>query len=95
MSLGPLMVGLSGVELTAEEREMLIHPMVGAVILFSRNFESAQQVQATSDLLDDGNMLNTLSGIAGNTQQFRDEGNGTEQGLRKTQGNPNTTYPGG
>ena len=40
------MVGLSGLELKPEEREMLVHPLVGGVILFSRNFESPEQVEA-------------------------------------------------
>jgi len=32
MSLGPLMVGLSGQELTADEQELLQHPLIGGVI---------------------------------------------------------------
>jgi beta-N-acetylhexosaminidase len=45
MSHGPLMFDLSGVELSPEEREMLGHPAAGGVILFSRNFESPEQIQ--------------------------------------------------
>jgi len=45
MSHGPLMFDLSGVELTPEESEMLSHPAAGGVILFSRNFESPEQIQ--------------------------------------------------
>ncbi len=45
MSHGPLMFDLSGTALTPEEREMLGHPAAGGVILFSRNFESPEQVQ--------------------------------------------------
>lgn len=44
MSLGPLMVGLHGLEVTAEEREWLDHPLVGGVIVFRRNVESPDQV---------------------------------------------------
>lgn len=44
MSLGPLMVGLHGLEVTAEEREWLEHPLVGGVILFRRNVDSPGQV---------------------------------------------------
>ncbi len=45
MSHGPLMFDLSSTELTQEECEMLKHPAAGGVILFSRNFESPEQIQ--------------------------------------------------
>ena len=44
MSLGPLMIDLLGKELLPEERELLKHPLVGGVILFTRNFESREQI---------------------------------------------------
>lgn len=44
MTLGPVMLGLDGLTLSAEEREILEHPQVGAVILFARNFEAPEQV---------------------------------------------------
>jgi len=45
MTLGPLMVDLRGYGIEAAEREMLQHPMVGGVILFTRNFDSVEQLR--------------------------------------------------
>ena len=46
MRLGPVMLDLSGLKLTAAEKEMLRHPLAGGVILFARNFESTRQLAA-------------------------------------------------
>lgn len=45
MTLGPLMLDIEGIELSARERERLLHPVVGGVILFARNIQSQAQVK--------------------------------------------------
>ena len=46
MSLGPLMVDIAGTELTPDDIQVLSHPLVGSVILFSRNYRDVAQVSS-------------------------------------------------
>lgn len=43
---GVLMLDLQGTELSEDERQLLTHPQVGGVVLFSRNIRDMAQVQA-------------------------------------------------
>jgi beta-N-acetylhexosaminidase len=44
LPLGPLMIDIAGLELTDLDRERLIHPRVGGLILFGRNYQSPEQL---------------------------------------------------
>ena len=75
MSLGPIMLDVAGVELTAEDRELLGHPAVGGVILFARNFVSVEQLQALTAAihrLREPRLLVAVDQEGGRVQRFRD-----------------------
>ncbi|HEY7740234.1 MAG TPA: beta-N-acetylhexosaminidase [Steroidobacteraceae bacterium] len=44
MSLGPVMADVAGIALEPQDRELLAHPLIGSVILFTRNYESVEQL---------------------------------------------------
>ncbi|EEF79498.1 beta-N-acetylhexosaminidase [Methylophaga thiooxydans] len=76
MTLGPLMVDLLGTTLSPEEREILQHPLVGGVILFSRNFDSAEQItRLCSEIhqLRDPHLLISVDHEGGRVQRFRQD----------------------
>ena len=74
MTLGPLMVDVAGKSLSVEDRDLLRHPLVGSVILFSRNYEDPQQL---ASLIDDIRSLRTppllvaVDHEGGRVQRFR------------------------
>jgi beta-N-acetylhexosaminidase len=75
MSLGPLMIDLSGPELLPEDRELLCHPLVGGVLLFARNYESAEQVAALTAAIHavrEPHLLIAVDQEGGRVQRFRE-----------------------
>lgn len=74
MALGPVMMGIAALQLSAEERELLQHPLIGGVILFSRNYESPLQVTALVaeiHALRSPKLLVTVDHEGGRVQRFR------------------------
>lgn len=74
MTLGPLMVDVVGLELSDEERDILRHPSVGGIILFSRNYQSPEQVNALIDdirSLREPHLLISVDHEGGRVQRFR------------------------
>lgn len=72
MTLGPIMIDLEGKQLSDDEREMLQHPLVGSVILFTRNYESPEQIAAlTHSIKQERDVLICVDHEGGRVQRFR------------------------
>ncbi len=74
MSLGPLMIDLEGPVMTAQERELLRHPLVGGVILFTRNYTDPDQLTALVTSIHEVRTPPLIVGVdheGGRVQRFR------------------------
>jgi len=74
MSLGSVMVDIAGTQLQSHEIERLMDPLVAGVILFTRNFESVEQLKALTDAVHALRHPRLLIGVdheGGRVQRFR------------------------
>ncbi len=75
LALGPVMCDLQGTELQPEDKEMLMHPKVGGVILFTRNYESPEQIAALTTsihALRQPHLIIAVDHEGGRVQRFRE-----------------------
>src|SRR5438105_15600992 len=71
---GPVMLDIAGTELTAADRERLLHPSVGGIILFARNYASLRQLGLLTGAivaLRDPPLLIAVDHEGGRVQRFR------------------------
>lgn len=75
MPLGPVVVDIQGTTLAPAERERLLHPLVGGVILFSRNYADRAQVAALTRSIHELRspaLLICVDHEGGRVQRFRE-----------------------
>jgi beta-N-acetylhexosaminidase len=74
-TLGPLLIGLEGLEVSAEEIDWLRHPSVGGVVLFTRNYRDLSQLSdltASITGIASRELLICVDHEGGRVQRFRD-----------------------
>ena len=74
-TLGPLLIGLDGLEVSSEENGWLRHPAVGGVVLFSRNYHDISQLSdLTASIIEIAgrDLLICVDHEGGRVQRFKD-----------------------
>lgn len=73
--LGPLLIGLAGLEVSDEERNWLQHPAVGGVVLFTRNYLNISQLTELTASINEiagRDLLICVDHEGGRVQRFKD-----------------------
>lgn len=72
---GPLILDVDGLTLTAEDRELISHPLTGGVVLFARNYDHPSQLtELTRQMRKSrkGPLLISVDQEGGRVQRFRE-----------------------
>ena len=75
LPLGPVMLDVESVSLTEDDKKRLLNPLVGAVILFARNYQNPEQVKsliAEIKGLRSPELLIAVDQEGGRVQRFKD-----------------------
>jgi len=76
MSLGPVLVDITSTELDTGDRRRLIHPQVGGVILFARNYDNPDQLKRLTEQIHairSPGLLIAVDQEGGRVQRFKNE----------------------
>jgi beta-N-acetylhexosaminidase len=73
--IGPIIADIEGIALSAEDQELLRHPLIGGVILFTRNYSEPEQLKSLIDsikaLKRPSPLLISVDHEGGRVQRFR------------------------
>ena len=73
--LGPLMIDCEGTQLSSADKDIMKHPLVGGVILFSRNYQTPEQLKelcGSIHSLRDEPLLIAVDHEGGRVQRFKE-----------------------